>query len=140
MLYKDVPQLLKYLPNYEAIFMWFLGDVRLNQSPLLALESVILLREHNRIANKLSKINPHWDDEKVFQTARNIAIGMFQHISFEEFLPAYISKAILYHNNVLYKNEGFVDDYDVKVDPAAYNDFSNGAFRQIHSMVAGSIE
>lgn len=39
------------------------GDVRTNQNPGLAILQIILMREHNRIADVLQQINPHFDDE-----------------------------------------------------------------------------
>lgn len=105
----------------------------------MAILNVILLREHNRIAYTLSEINSHWDDEKIFDVARTILIGMFQHISFEELLPVYINKTILYKNEILYDTDGYVDDYDPEVDASTFTEFAQAAFRFGHSMVAGPL-
>lgn len=36
--------------------------------------NIVWLREHNRLAGILAEQNSGWDDERLFQTARNIAI------------------------------------------------------------------
>lgn len=68
------------------------GDVRTNQNPGLAILQIILLREHNRIADVLQHLNPHWDDELTFQEARRINIAQYQHISYYEWLPIFLGK------------------------------------------------
>lgn len=72
----------------------FTGDNRVNQNPQLTVLQVLLLREHNRIATNLAKINPHWSDETIYQEARRIAIAEYQQISYYEWLPPMIGKKI----------------------------------------------
>jgi prostaglandin-endoperoxide synthase 2 len=48
--------------------------------------SLIFLREHNRICDELSKINPNWDDERLFQTARMINICLLLKLTVEEYI------------------------------------------------------
>lgn len=85
-------------PQYQRnkivnIFLQYLtGDVRTNQNPGLAILQIILLREHNRIADVLQHLNPHWDDELTFQESRRINIAQYQHISYYEWLPIFLGE------------------------------------------------
>lgn len=66
---------------------------------------IIWAREHNRIADQLSKINSHWDDETVFQEARRIVIAEIQHITYNEFLPTLLGKEVMEKYGLLLQKE-----------------------------------
>lgn len=55
------------------------GDSRASEHILLATSHTLFLREHNRLARELKRLNPHWDGEKLYQEARKI-LGAFMQV------------------------------------------------------------
>ena len=38
----------------------------------------VWVREHNRLARQLGYLNPHWDDERLYQEARRVVVAEMQ--------------------------------------------------------------
>lgn len=117
------------------------GDSRVNQNPQLSILQVVLLREHNRIADILSSLNPLWTDEIVFQETRRILIAMFQHISYYEYLPILLGAENMVKHKLIYPDEQkYVNDYDPNINPSIINEHATAANRFFHSSVYGHLE
>uniref|UniRef100_A0A182YJL5 Uncharacterized protein n=1 Tax=Anopheles stephensi TaxID=30069 RepID=A0A182YJL5_ANOST len=111
------------------------GDSRSGEQPGLLMMHMIWVNEHNQIATRLSDINPHWSDEKVYQETRRIVGALFQHITYREFLPLVLGKEVCRLFDLELETSGYYRSYDANVNPTIANEFSAAAFRFGHSLI-----
>ena len=120
-------------PNNSSA-MGLSGDVRSSEHPNLESLHVVFVKEHNSIAEELSRIyknSTEWDDERIFETARLINAAQMQKIVHEEFLPAFLGRDL----PGLPRYTG----YKHWIDPTVSLEFASAAFRIGHSMIADDI-
>jgi len=79
------PDWLDQFPERKATLFAFGGD-RANVQIGYVMLNTLFLREHNRVCGVLAQENPAWDDERLFQTARNILIVLLIKIVIEEYI------------------------------------------------------
>ncbi|KAH8032631.1 hypothetical protein HPB51_026084 [Rhipicephalus microplus] len=111
-----------------------MGDRRLNQNSGLLLMHTMWFREHNRVARKMAQINPHWDDEQLFQVSRRIVEARLQHTVYNELLGELLSPEGVQQNQLSPLSEGYTT-YDAAVDATVYNEFTTAALRLGHSII-----
>ena len=139
------------------------GDVRAAEQPQLALMHTLWLREHNRIAEILAKLNPQWNDEQLFQESRRLVVAQWQHIVYHEFLPLVLgSIQVILMMSILniqleipipIPGETFMEAFHLKsnvphqyneddddTDPSITNEFATAAFRFGHSLIQGLVK
>ena len=120
-------QFLVACPNRTDCFLC--GDVRCNEQFSLTVMHTIWVREHNRCARELSRINPHWEDERLFQECRRIVGALIQKITYLDYLP----KVMGPKNYDIFV--GPYLGYNPEVDPGVPNAFATAAYRYGHSLV-----
>ena len=107
--------------------LYVAGDVRANENPLLISIHTLFMREHNRLAD-IEKINhPGWNDERLYQSAREKNIAAYQKIIFNEWLP------------VMGVNLPEYAGYNPILNPQIFNEFSAAAFRLGHTLINSNI-
>jgi Animal haem peroxidase len=74
------------LPPAQIVKLFAFGGDRANGVVHVSMLNTLFLREHNRLAAELEQRNPDWDDDRVFETARNIVIVLFVKIVVEEYI------------------------------------------------------
>jgi hypothetical protein len=117
------------------------GDARINQNPTLSIVQIIFIREHNRIANELHKINPQWSDEILFQEARRINIAQYQCISYYGWFTSIVGVKNLKNLGFYYQPSGgeHATDYNETLELSVRNEFSAGVFRLLHTLIDGHL-
>ena len=117
----------------EACF--FAGDKRINENAGLACMHTLFLREHNRVARELKKVNPTWSSDTVFDEARLIIAAMHQVITYKEYLPPLLGPKYMDRYDLNIVSDGYFYGYDATVDASVSNAFTTAAFRFGHSMI-----
>lgn len=115
--------------NSERIDCFLAGDIRVNEQVGLTTMHTIWYREHNRVADILSKLNPHWDDEKLFQESKLIVTAEWQHVVFTEYVPKIMG--VKQWQDI----GGVYEGYDDTVDVSILNSFATAAYRFGHSQI-----
>ncbi|XP_043224189.1 uncharacterized protein LOC122382646 isoform X1 [Amphibalanus amphitrite] len=111
------------------------GDTRASEQPGLAVMHTLLMREHNRMVDYLKRINPHWNDEQLFQNGRRILSAVNQHITYNEFLPRVLGWNAINLYGLNLDSEGYFNGYDPYCDASILNEFATAAFRFGHSLL-----
>lgn len=117
------------LTNRQARIPCFLaGDTRASETPKLTAMHTLFVREHNRLATELRRLNPRWTGDKLYHEARKIVGAMVQIITYRDYLPLVLGRARARRTLGPYKG------YSSKVDPRVANVFTL-AFRFGHTML-----
>ncbi|XP_046917513.2 peroxidase isoform X2 [Dermatophagoides farinae] len=133
-------------PDLECInrprnlFCFIAGDIRVNEQIHLTVLHTLYVRDHNRMAIELGRINPHWDDERIYQETRHIMAATVQHIAFNEWLPIVIGDTMMNrHNLKLVEDGGYYNGYDPRSHTSPSQAFTTSAFRFGHTFIQGKV-
>ncbi|KAL8576330.1 hypothetical protein ACOMHN_006253 [Nucella lapillus] len=116
-------------------FCFKAGDERVNEQMALSSLHTVFLRHHNRLAQRLSQINPQWGDERLFQETRKIVGAHIQKITYGDWLPIVLDGRRLQRKGLSLLRSGQRNVYRPQVDPTIRNVFSTAAFRFGHSLI-----
>uniref|UniRef100_A0A8C5LQI4 Eosinophil peroxidase n=1 Tax=Leptobrachium leishanense TaxID=445787 RepID=A0A8C5LQI4_9ANUR len=103
------------------------GDPRVSEQPGLTAYHTVFVREHNRIATDLRRLNPSWSGPKLYQESRKIVGGILQKITFKDWLPLLLGEEF---PKVLPRYRG----YNESIDPRVANVFTV-VFRMGHTLI-----
>ncbi|OQV16359.1 Peroxidasin-like protein [Hypsibius exemplaris] len=116
------------------------GDNRCNVQLGLQTLHTVFMRHHNNIVARLLRMNPDWDDEKLYQEARAIVAAQLQHITYNEWLPLLLGQDQVSKMGLRVLTSGRFTGYNVSIHPGLINEFSTAAMRVGHSMVPGKFD
>ncbi|CAB4069744.1 PXDN [Lepeophtheirus salmonis] len=113
---------------------FFAGDIRANEQHNLIVMHTVWIREHNRIASFLGKLNSQWSEEKLFQESRRIVTAEYQHIILKEWLPSILGNEFMTTYGLWPLQNGHSTQY-LDIDSRITNEFATAAFRFGHSLI-----
>ena len=113
----------------NAMDCFLCGDIRCNEQISLTIIHTYWVREHNRCARELGTINPHWEDERLYQECRKIVGALIQKITYDDYLPKVFGVPAF--NDFVGPYPGYMPEVDAGVP----NSFATAAYRYGHSLV-----
>lgn len=96
----------KRQPTDKKQYLFAMGVERANVQIGYVMLNTLCLREHNRLCDVLADNYPDWDDERLFQTSRNILMAIILKIIMEE----YINHITPYHFKLFADPEAFTKE------------------------------
>ncbi|KAJ4926074.1 hypothetical protein JOQ06_008258 [Pogonophryne albipinna] len=112
--------------NAREVPCFIAGDVRVDENIALTSIHTLFMREHNRLARQLKRINPQWDSETLYQEARKIMGAYTQLFVFRDYLPHIVGP------EAMRRQLGRYPGYNANVDPGIANVFATAAYRFAH--------
>ena len=82
----DMPLGIDKVPAELRPTLFAVGGDRANATVGVSMINTLLLREHNRLAGLIAAADVNWDDDRVFEVARNISIVQFIKLVVEEYI------------------------------------------------------
>ncbi|XP_071041833.1 salivary peroxidase/catechol oxidase [Parasteatoda tepidariorum] len=124
-----------FCPANEIEKCFLSGDERVNQHTMVICVQTLLVRLHNTIHDKLFGLNPHWDNETLYQETRRIVVALQQNIVYQEYLPWLVGPESMKKYNL---SVDAVSLYDEKTRPFLFIEFNTASFR-LHSMLPKAV-
>ena len=112
----------------------------MNDNAGLASLHTVMVREHNRLASLLETVNPHWDEETLYQEARKMVGAEIQHITYNEFIPAILGEVLTETFQLKSKGNGYHMDYNDELPTTTLNSVGNAVLQFIPSLLPGKLE
>ncbi|XP_014289701.1 prostaglandin G/H synthase 1 isoform X2 [Halyomorpha halys] len=106
-----------HLPSQKKTFANYLERTEqadwkatiLKQNFLTYIIATIWVKEHNRVCDILAKLWPSWDDDRLFDTAKNIVTGELLVITLSEWYPVFMG----YKTNLFYDPSYSATEYSL---------------------------
>ncbi|XP_027882097.1 eosinophil peroxidase-like [Xiphophorus couchianus] len=112
--------------NAREVPCFIAGDGRVDENIALTSLHTLFVREHNRLARQLKRLNQHWDSETLYQEARKIMGAYTQMFVFRDYLPHIVGP------DAMRRQLGRYPGYNSNVDPSISNVFATAAYRFAH--------
>lgn len=116
---------------------YYSGDTRVNVNPYVTILYTVFLRSHNHIAHKLKRMNPTWNDSKLFKLSKQINTAIYQKIIYTDWANAVLGKKLA--TEIRSKN---LENHDVRKNKnnKISNEFATAAIKFYNTMMPGDLK
>ncbi|XP_065073904.1 uncharacterized protein LOC135697958 isoform X1 [Ochlerotatus camptorhynchus] len=109
--------------------------LRCNEPGAIGALHTILLKEHNRIADEMSRLNKEWSDTTLFYETRRAIIAQIQHITYNEFLPIVLGSQIASSPDLRIEHGKHYSGYSSSNRAGVFNEVAVGAIPAFLTML-----
>lgn len=105
------------------------GCFKLSKDDLVEGIRLLLVREHNRIADALAELNSHFDDSLLYNEARRMTIAQYDYITYGEYLPILMGEELVKKHALNPGADGPGSGHIKEVNPGILANFATTSYR-----------